>query len=91
MCWEVLTFAPPWLLMLCTHRVTHRTSSNRSPGTDGESLRQLDDVLDRDVPFAALEATDVVTVQRCSFREFLLGVAASFPQGANGSSEEGFG
>ena len=59
--------------------------------TDRESFYQLDDVLDGDVPFAALEATDVVAVQCCSFCEFLLGVAASFPQGANGSSEKGLG
>ncbi len=50
---------------------------------DGQRLRQLDDVLQSDIPFAALDTSDVVSVQTGPFGQFLLGIAslvAELPQ-----------
>ena len=50
---------------------------------NGKSLRQLDDILQRDITFATLHAADVVAVQSRSFGQFLLRVAslvAELPQ-----------
>ena len=50
---------------------------------DGECLRQLDDVLQGDVPFAALDSADVVAMQSGAFGQLFLGIAplvAELPQ-----------
>jgi len=50
---------------------------------DGECLRQLDDVLQSDVPFAALDAADVIPMQSGTLGQFFLGIAplvAELPQ-----------
>ena len=48
-----------------------------------ERLRQLDDVLQSHVPFAALDTADVVAVQSGALGQFFLGIAplvAELPQ-----------
>jgi len=50
---------------------------------DRERLRQLDDVLQRDVPLAALDTADVVAMQTGALGQFFLGIAplvAELPQ-----------
>jgi len=47
---------------------------------DGECLRQLDDVLQGDVPFAALNSADVVPMQSGALGQFLLGIAPLFAE-----------
>ena len=52
-------------------------------GLDGQSFCQLDDVLQRDVPLAALDTADVVAVQSGALGQFFLGIAplvAELPQ-----------
>ena len=52
-------------------------------GLDRKRLRQLDDVLQGDVPFAALDAADVVPMQTGALGQLLLGIAplvAELPQ-----------
>jgi len=50
---------------------------------NGQCLRQLDDVLQSDIPFAALDATDVVAMQARALGQLFLGIAplvAELPQ-----------
>jgi len=50
---------------------------------DGKRFRQFDDVLQGDVPFAALNAADVVAMQTCALGQLFLGIAplvAELPQ-----------
>jgi hypothetical protein len=50
---------------------------------DGQRLRQLDDILQGDIPFATLDSAYVVPMQTGPFGQFLLGIAplvAELPQ-----------
>ena len=52
-------------------------------GRNRKRLRQLDDVLQSDVPFAALDAANVIPMQSGALGQFFLGIAplvAELPQ-----------
>ena len=60
-----------------------REISKQVARLDGKGFRQLDDVLQRHIPLAALDSADVVAMQSGSFGQCLLGIAplvAELPQ-----------
>ncbi len=56
----------------------------------GERLRQFDDVFQGHVPFAALDAADVVAVQISSLRQLFLGIAPFLTEPAHRGTKAGF-
>ncbi len=50
--------------------------------TNRKRFRQLDDVLQGDVPLASLDATDVIAMQASSLRQLLLGISTVLSQGS---------
>ena len=56
-------------------------------GPNRQGRRQLDDVFQRHVPFAAFHAADIIPMETSSLRQLFLGIATVLSQRAHGLTE----